>query len=156
MSVMNIKDLYQAVKSIETDFGSTVAVNRSEYVAVAVGAIAASILPLPTSPVNNPTNHWILQCESTLKTLLSQLNEMYVIDIKQSLTIARQVYLARYRRVYDVALIVSELNLLMPDHVSKMPDGVKKMFEGMSENQKHGFGNHLTTVLTNMLESPAQ
>lgn len=156
MSSMNIKDLYQAVKNIETEFGSVAAINRSEYVAIAVGAIAASIMPLPTSAVNNPTNHWALQHESTLKVLLSQLNEMYVIDIKQALTIARQVYLARYRRVYDVSLIVSELALLMPDHVSKMPEGVVKLFGDMTEQQKHGFGTQLATVLTGMLESPSQ
>lgn len=154
MSDININDLYQVVKNIETNFGSTAAVSRSEYVAIAVGAIAASVLPLPTSAVNNPTNHWILQHESTLKALLSELNERYVLDIKMASTIARQVYLARYRRVYDAQLIVSELALLLPEHVSKMPTKVYELFGSMSEEQKHGFSRELVTVLSSLLGSP--
>lgn len=151
MSAMNIQDLYRVVKNIETDFGSVAVVDRSEYVAIAVGAIAASVLPLPTSAVNNPTNHWILQHESSLKGLLSQLNELYVLDLKMSMTIARQVYLARYRRVYDATLIVSELALLLPPHVSKMPEKVYDLFGSMSEEQKHGFSDQMVTVLSSLL-----
>lgn len=152
---LTVKDLYLAIKNIETDFGSVAAVDRSEYVAIAVGAIAASILPLPSSPVNNPTNHWLLQHESTLKQLLSDLNESYIVDIKLALTVARQTYLARYRRVYDATLIISELALLLPDHVSRMPENVSKVFGSMSEDQKHSFGRDLTLVLSSILGSTA-
>lgn len=153
MSNLNVNDLYRTVKQIEANFGSVAAVSRGEYIAIAVGAVAASVLPLPSSPVNNPTNHWLLQHESTLKTLLSQLNELYVIDIKLATTIARQVYLARYRRVYDASLIVSELALLLPEHVSKMPDKVYELFGSLGEDQKHYFSRDLVTVLSSLLGS---
>lgn len=148
---MSAKHLYQTIKQIETEFGSVDRVKRDEYVAVALGAIAASLAPLPTSEVMNPTNHWLLQHEGNLKRVLSEVNELYIFDIKLALTIARQVYLARYRRVYDVSLIISELTILLPDHVSKLPPAVGEVFSTMTEKQKHTFGNTLIPGLKEAL-----
>lgn len=148
---MSAKHLYEMIKMIETEFGSVDRVKRNEYVAVALGAIAASLASLPTSEVMNPTNHWLLQHEGNLKRVLSEVNELYVFDIKLALTIARQVYLSRYRRVYDVSLIVSELCLLLPDHVSKLPPIVDEVFGKMSEEQKHSFGAALIPGLKEAL-----
>ena len=148
---MSAKHIYQTIKLIETEFGSVDRVKRNEYVAVAVGAIAASLAALPTSEVMNPTNHWLLQHEGNLKRVLSEVNELYIFDIKLALTIARQVYLARYRRVYDVSLIISELTILLPDHVSKLPPIVGEVFETMSEEQKHSFDASLIPALKEAL-----
>lgn len=140
---MSIKSLYAVVKEIETEFGSVDRVKRDEYIAIALGAITASLASLPATEVHNPTNHWLLQHEGNVKRVLSELNEVYVLDIKLALTTARQVYLARYRRVHDVSLIVSELCLLLPDHVSKLPPIVDEVFNGLSEEQKHSWGQFL-------------
>lgn len=148
---MSAKHLYQTIKLIETEFGSVDRVKRDEYVATAVGAIGASLAPLPTSEVMNPTNHWLLQHEGNLKRVLSEVNELYIFDIKLALTVARQVYLARYRRVYDTSLIISELCLLLPDHVSKLPPIVGEVFGSMTEEQKHTFGNTLIPGLKEAL-----
>lgn len=148
---MSAKHIYQTIKLIETEFGSVDRVKRNEYVAVAVGAIAASLAALPTSEVMNPTNHWLLQHEGNLKRVLSEVNELYIFDIKLALSIARQVYLARYRRVYDVSLIISELTILLPDHVSKLPPIVGEVFGAMSEEQKHTFGASLIPALKEAL-----
>ena len=40
---MSAKNIYEMIKMIETEFGSVDRVKRSEYVAVALGAISASI-----------------------------------------------------------------------------------------------------------------
>ena len=148
---MSAKNIYEMIKMIETEFGSVDRVKRSEYVAVALGAISASIASLPTSEVMNPTNHWLMQHEGNVKRVLSEVNELYVLDIKMALTIARQVYLARYRRVYDKALIISELCLLLPDHVSKLPPIVGEVFGNLSESQKHSFGSLLIPDLEKAL-----
>lgn len=140
---MNIKPLYAIVKEIETEFGSVDRVKRDEYVAIALGAISASLASLPATEVYSPTNHWLLQHEGNVKRVFSELNELYVFDLKLALTVARQVYLSRYRRVHDVSLIVSELCLMLPDHVSKLPDVVGEVFAGLSEQQKHSWGECL-------------
>ncbi len=75
---MSVKDIYSGIKLIETSFGSVDRVNRERYVTVALGAIAASVTQLPTSPVNAPTNHWLLQHEGNVKRIFSELNEIYV------------------------------------------------------------------------------
>lgn len=144
---MSAKNLYELIKIVETDFGSVDRVKRNEYIAVTLGAISASLASLPTTELYNPTNHWLLQHEGNVKRVFSELNELYVFDIKLALTIARQVYLARYRRVYDTKLIISELTLLLPDHVSKLPPIVNEVFSGLSENQKHSFGQILIPEL---------
>lgn len=148
---MSAKKLYELIKIIETDFGSVDRVKRNEYIAVTLGAIAASVTALPTTELHNPTNHWLLQHEGNVKRVFSQLNELYIFDIKLALTIARQVYLSRYRRVYDTRLIISELALLLPDHVSKLPPIVNEVFSGLSESQKHSFGQLLIPDLKEAL-----
>lgn len=148
---MSAKHLYECIKLIETEFGSVDRVKRTDYVTVAVGAIAASLASLPSTEVMSPTNHWLLQHEGNVKRVFSELNELYVFDIKLALTIARQVYLSRYRRVFDTNLIISELCLLLPDHVSKLPPIVGEVFNGMTEEQKHSFGNVLIPGLKEAL-----
>ena len=150
---MSVKDIYSAIKLIETNFGSVDRVNRERYVTVALGAIAASVTQLPTSPVNAPTNHWLLQHEGNVKRIFSELNEIYVFNIPLAIQIARQVYLARYRRVYDESLILSELCLLLPPHVSKLPDEVEEVFKDLSEQQKHSFSYMLVPSLREALGS---
>lgn len=152
---MSSKHLYECIKLIETEFGSVDRVKRTEYVAVTLGAISASLASLPTSEVMSPTNHWLLQHEGHVKRIFSELNELYVFDIKMALTIARQVYLSRYRRVYDTSLIISELCLLLPDHVSKLPPIVGEVFKDLSEEQKHTFGSMLIPGLKEALGSLA-
>ena len=130
--------------------------SRNKYVSIALGAVAASVLPLPSSPVVNVTNHWILQHEASLNRLFSDINESYLFNIKLAAKVARQTYLARYRRVYDPSLILSELALLMPDHVSKMPEEVEQVFGELSEQQKHFFNHSLITVMTTLLGGQQQ
>ena len=148
---MSAKHLYEMIKMVETEFGSVDRVKRNEYIAITLGAIAASVASLPSSEVHNPTNHWLLQHEGNVKRVFSEINELYVFDIKLALTIARQVYLSRYRRVFDVQLIISELALLLPDHVSKLPPIVNEVFAGLTEEQKHTFSNVLIPEMTKAL-----
>ncbi len=150
---MSVKELVNVINMIETEFGSVDRVKRNEYVAVALGALSASIASLPTAEVMNPTNHWLMQHEGNIKRVLSQVNESYVIDIKLAVATARQVYLARYRRVFDKTLIISELCLLLPDHVSKLPPIVSEVFKDLSERQKHTFGELLIPDLEKALGS---
>ncbi len=63
---MNATQIYQAVKLIETNFGSVDRVDRNEYVSIALGSIAASVATLPSEPLAAPTNHWILQHEGNV------------------------------------------------------------------------------------------
>lgn len=145
------KDLVNVVKDLERNWGSVEGTTRNKYVSIALGAVAASVLPLPTSPVINVTNHWSLQHEATVNRLYSDINEMYLFNIKLAAKVARQVYLARYRRVYDPSLILSELALLMPEHVSKMPEEVEEVFGQLSEQQKHFFNTSLIGVMSDLL-----
>ena len=81
------------------------------------------------------------------------LSVFSLINIKLALTTARQVYLSRYRRVHDVGLVVSELCLLLPDHVSKLPPIVDEVFNGLSEKQKHSWGQYLIPEIKDALGS---
>ena len=148
---MNAKQIYEAVKLIETNFGSIERVNRNDYVSIALGAISASVATLPSEPVSNPGLHWVLQNEGNVKRVFSELNEVYVFNVELALKVARQVYLARYRRVYDPSLILSELALFLPDHVAKLPKEVEEVFKDLTERQKHDFSYVLVPSLKEAL-----
>ncbi len=150
---MSINHIYESIKLIETNFGSVERVDRNDYVSIALGAISASVAALPTAPLQAPTNHWILQHEGNVKRVFSELNEMYVFNIPLALKVARQVYLARYRRVFDESLILSELCLFLPDHVSQLPKEVDEVFKDLSEKQKHDFSYVLVPSLKEALGS---
>ena len=150
------KDIVLTIKDLERNWGSVESATRGKYVAIALGAVAASVLPLPSSPVVNVTNHWIMQHEANLNRLFSDINESYLFNIKLAAKVARQTYLARYRRVYDPTLILSELALLMPEHVSKMPVEVEEVFTELSEKQKHFFNHSLITMMTSLLGGQQQ
>lgn len=151
MSNLSTQELVTVVKNLEREWGSVESTTRNKFVSIALGAVAASVSPLPTSPVANVTNHYMLQVESAVNRIFSDLNEVYLFNIKLAQKTARQVYLARYRRVYDPSLILSELALLMPAHVSKMPEEVEQVFGELSEQQKHFFNHSLITVMSSLL-----
>lgn len=148
---MSAKQIYDAIKLIETDFGSVERVNRNDYVSIALGAISASVASLPSEPVSNPGLHWLLQHEGNVKRVFSELNEVYIFNLDLALKVARQVYLARYKRVYDPSLILSELTLFLPDHVAKLPEEVTKVFADLDEKQKHNFSYILVPSLKEAL-----
>lgn len=140
---MQPTELYHAVKHLEKEFGSVDRAKRDTYISTALGGIIASVASLPSQPVTLPTNYWVLTHESKVREIFSNLNEMYVFNIPLALKVARQVYLARYRRVYDTKLILGELTLLLPDHVSQLPEEVKDTFANLSESQKHGISEYV-------------
>jgi hypothetical protein len=55
--------------------------------------------------------------------------------------------------LFDEALILSELCLFLPDHVSKLPPEVDKVFKDLSEEQKHSFSYVLVPSLKEALGS---
>lgn len=148
---MNATDLYREVKLIEANLGSVERSKRDDYLSTILGAIAASVATLPSEPVVSPTNHWVLQHEANVKRVFSELNEQWVFNIPLALKVARQVYLSRYRRVHDKELIISELALLLPDHVSHLPPEVPKLFAELGEDIKHNLCLNLIPMLSDVL-----
>lgn len=84
-------------------------VEKSQYVAAIVGASIASILYMPSAPVDIPRNFFLTTHSERANCLLGSINEQYPINIDLALSIASNVFLTRYRLVFEPAFTVHAL-----------------------------------------------
>lgn len=138
------RQLAIALRDLEnSELGSISPDKRADYIGALLGSLLAKQNQLPTSPVDHLLNHYFMNLEPDNKRILSEINEIYVFNVKLAIQTARAVYLARYRMVYDTTLILAELPLIYPDHVAVLPPEVKEVFAGLTETLKHATARYV-------------
>lgn len=86
-----------------------VGVNKT-VVSVALGTAIAYALPIPAEAQrNNGNGHYIRQHFTSVDTFLSELNEVYLIEIQTALDVARTLWQIRYDSVHLASERISEL-----------------------------------------------
>lgn len=74
--------------------------NTQEAISVVLAHALAYNLPLPTSEVDSPNNHFINTFLSGVEETVGALNEYYILDIDPILHLTRELWITRYNAVY--------------------------------------------------------
>jgi hypothetical protein len=75
--------------------------DRSYVLALGLARAIAYDLALPTSPVEQPMVHFNLQHLDTVNGLLSETNELVVINVDLAVTLTKKLWLMRYNLVFE-------------------------------------------------------
>lgn len=78
---------------------------KTPLVSIAVAKALSTTLSLPSSPVDNPEQHYRTLCSLTVDTLLSRLNELVLVDVAALQAYTRKFYLARYFAAHPPTMI---------------------------------------------------
>lgn len=73
---------------------------KSALIALTVGMVFASRLPIPSAPVNDAENHFTTQIKPVLRAWCSEFNECYVLDCPRVIDHARSFWLVRYQAAH--------------------------------------------------------
>lgn len=73
---------------------------RARLIAASLGTVVAQSLPLPTSPVENPSSHYISTVLSLAGAKLGTHNEHLIFDYKAALEYTRIFWMLRYTAVH--------------------------------------------------------
>lgn len=76
---------------------------RSRITGSAIATAIAAAMPLPSSPVDDPSNHYLLQVTARVRQIVSEFNENLVFDLRGTLEQTRQLWLVRYTAAHPTA-----------------------------------------------------
>lgn len=128
-------------------------VEKSQYAATLVGGAIGAYLDMPSSPVDIPRNYFLVNHSERVKSMLGAINEVYPINFDLALTLADNMFLTRYRLVFEPAYAVHMLGHLAVCSDDVFPTtivDVLKKTEGAAENSSLAV---LTRVLCNAIAS---
>lgn len=123
-------------------------VEKSQYVATVVGSALGAVFYMPSAPVDIPRNFFLNTHSESASQILGTLNEVYPINIDLALTVASNVYLARYRLVYEPAFIVHALTHLAQCSDDVVPGSISTILNKVGEGKNPMSMIHATTALT--------
>lgn len=108
------------------------AVERSKYVASLLGASIGASLDMPSSPVDIPRNYFLITNGERVACILGAINELYPINIDLATSIADNVFLTRYRLVFEPAFTVHMLGHLATCSDDAVPTDISDLMKKVS------------------------
>ena len=99
---MNIEAFKLAIQRFaKHDLSAYTTVDKRAVLGALSGYLLAMKSDLPTSPVSELVNYYVVTHEPVNTRVLSQVNEVELIDTMIAQEVARNVYQLRYNMVYD-------------------------------------------------------
>jgi hypothetical protein len=75
--------------------------NKSKAVAAAVAMAVASMQPLPSSEVSEPSGYYNQTHAISARQLVGELNEEFIFDVTYAIALARAFWISRYTACYS-------------------------------------------------------
>lgn len=75
---------------------------RAKVLSIAMARAIGYSLAMPTSKVELPLSHYAMQEKSMVDQVVSEINEIYPIDVEKTCSLIQAFWLFRYRVIYDV------------------------------------------------------
>lgn len=128
------KPFIRALKRVsENDLSAMATVDRRDALGVTAGAFLATLAQLPTTPVDNPVNYYVATHEPQLVAELEAANNKIFINTVKAQEVARNIYLMRYRMLFDPQFVVEHLtDLVMFDFVL-LPKSITNIFNKLPD-----------------------
>lgn len=120
---MNKRDIKYAVSILREIAGSVgmvlTADEKAKYMASVLGSVIGTTLDMPSSPVDIPRNYFLTNHKHAVGEYLCAINEVFPINIDLAMSLADNVYLTRYRLVFEGPFMLHMIN-----HLAKCSDDV--------------------------------
>ena len=110
---LNVNGVTAMLREIMGRVGTSLdAVERSKYIATLIGSCIGATLDMPSTPVDIPRNYFLITHGERVGCILCAVNELFPINIDLATSIADNVFLTRYRLVFEPAFAVHMLGHL--------------------------------------------
>lgn len=141
---------------LQTYFRQKIA-NPADYkkaISIALGIAVSKMIPIPSSSVDCTSNHYSINVNALVKSLVAEFNENIVVDVDLACETARSYWMIRYTCAHpdlNVPLISTGVNTDDMSFISRVND-----FGRYINPDLHGFcqcNSELMIVLVNRIIS---
>lgn len=124
---MNIEAFKLAIQRFaKNDLSAYTTADRRVILGTLAGYLLAVKSDLPTSPVTELVNYYVVTHEPINARVLSQVNEVEFIDTVMAQEVARNVYQLRYNMVYDPETIIKVTSCVLNARAMALPSKVEE------------------------------
>lgn len=116
----NVNGLVVTIRDIAGRYTANLTPNeKAQYIATIIGTSIGASIDMPSTPVDIPRNYFLVNHSERVSRILGLINEQYPINFDLALSVTDNVFLARYRLVFEPAFTVHMLG-----HLSACSDDV--------------------------------
>lgn len=127
---MNAEQLTLALQRLDRhELSAHTTKDKRDILGVVAGVMVAMNLDLPNTPVTEIVNHYVSKCEPISMRIFDQINAGLFISTVKAAETARNIYMYRYRSVYDSELVLRLLPVLFDGRVAALPDEANKLLD---------------------------
>lgn len=109
------------------DLSGYVTAEKRDVLGIITGVLVAMRLPLPTTPVTEVVNYYVSTHEPVAAKMFDQVNSQLFINTLKAAEVARNVYMFRYRAVYDDEFVLKFMPLIFNNSIAALPAGVSEL-----------------------------
>lgn len=111
-------------------------VEKAQYIATILGSAIGANLDMPSSPVDIPRNYFLNNHSERVSAIIGSVNEVFPINFDLALSIADNVFLARYRLVFEPAFTMHVLGHLATCSDDIVPTTISAILNKVSTEQE--------------------
>jgi len=132
---MNVGNLINAVKECQKHLAAYGNPNSQRIaMAVALGRAISLSLPLPATVVDNIGYHYNQMHDMVVNRVVSQINEVYIVDTSLVRVVALAYYTFRYELVYSPAVHADLIDRLVVLRDQMFPPAINEFVRPLSTN----------------------
>lgn len=139
--------------TIASHTASLTPVEKSQYIAAIVGASIGASLYMPSAPVDIPRNFFLANHSERASCILGCINETYPLNIDLALSIASNIFLARYRLVFEPGFCVHVLGHLAVCSDDVVPGAISEVLKKVGDVNDTMALVNVTRAITVALDS---
>lgn len=133
----NVNGLVAVLRDINSRNSSTLtAIEKAQYISTILGSAIGASLYMPSSPVDIPRNYFLNNHSERVAAIVGCVNEILPVNFDLTLSIADNVYLARYRLVYEPAFAVHMLSHMATCSDDVVPKLISDILNKVSSEQE--------------------
>jgi hypothetical protein len=121
-------NLPQLVRHIDSMVSNISGADRKRIIAIAIGRAVSISLQLPAQELTvDPNHHYDTTHTEAVNRIVSQLNEIYSLDVALVIDVARMYYSFRYNMVYNPLVFANLMDRIMVWSDDILPPRIKDL-----------------------------
>lgn len=126
---------------------------KSQYLATLVGGAIGACLDMPSSPVDIPRNYFLVNHSARVNEILGSINEVFPINFDLAVSLADNMFLTRYRLVFEPAFAVHMLGHLAVSSDDVFPTSIVDVLKKVDASSDGKDLSTLTRVLCSSIKN---
>lgn len=157
MNKQNVKSVVAVLRSAASSVSAVLtAEEKAKYLASLLGSVIATTLDMPSTAVDIPRNFFLTNHKQRVTEFVCEVNELFPINVDLAISLADNIFMTRYRLVFEGPFMLHMLTHLAKCSDDTVPSDISNILCKVSDakigNQdlKYLIGNDASTLFFNL------